>query len=539
MDSSENSHLLLTPTSYLGRFLKLLRTSISHNTIVGITLFGVFLFSLYLIQFSTPDLAGNDGYYHIRFAYLMRTEGLKPDFPWLPLTILNSGEFYDHHFLYHVALIPFTFGDLIIGAKWASIFFASIAFLSVWWLLQGQRVPYAALWALGLLVISAAFLYRMNMPRAQSLSLAILVLGLNFLLHKKYKFLLPLSFIYVWTYDGFPLILILTGVYIVSAWMIDRKLNLLPLYYVVGGVSLGLLINPYFPHNVIFSFRHTLPKLISATSVRVGNEWYPYNTGQLLENSLLALIVFMSGIVALGLRSQRMDARTATALFMTFISGLLLFQARRFIEYFPPFALIFAAFAWTPLIVDWTSNGSMRNQSELQSVNSKWVNRFRGASKTWLPAAAVVLIMLVGMWSTLRDTQTSMKDSKPADRFAGASTWLHQNTSEGARVFQTDWDDFPRLFFYNTWNTYLIGLDPTYLQIKDRELYELWVDITKGKVEKPARVIYERFAAEYILTDLAHDDFIDQAELDQGLKVVYQDEEAIIYRVIPDNLEIN
>jgi hypothetical protein len=132
-----------------------------------------------------------------------------------------------------------------------------------------------------------------------------------------------------------------------------------------------------------------------------------------------------------------------------------------------------------------------------------------------------------------------MKDSKPADRFAGASAWLHQNTPEGARVFQTDWDDFPRLFFYNTWNTYLIGLDPTYLQIKDRELYDLWVDITKGREENPARLIFERFAAEYVLTDLAHDDFIDQAELDQGLKVVYQDEEAIIYRVIPKNLEFN
>jgi hypothetical protein len=52
-------------------------------------------------------------------------------------------------------------------------------------------------------------------------------------------------------------------------------------------------------------------------------------------------------------------------------------------------------------------------------------------------------------------------------------------------------------------------------------------------------LIYERFAAEYILTDLAHDDFINQAELDQSLKEVYQDEEAIIYRVIPDYLEFN
>ena len=66
-----------------------------------------------------------------------------------------------------------------------------------------QNTPYAGLWTLGLLAISEAFIYRMSMPRTQSLSLAILVLGLNFLLQKKHWYLLPLSFIYVWFYDGF------------------------------------------------------------------------------------------------------------------------------------------------------------------------------------------------------------------------------------------------------------------------------------------------------------------------------------------------
>lgn len=539
MDKSQYSQLLLNPEYPLGRLRKALQTLFSSKLILGLILFGVFLVSLYLIQFSTPNLAGNDGYYHIRFAQMMRFEGLKPDFSWLPLTILSSGEFYDHHFLFHVALIPFTYGDLIVGAKWASIFFASLTFLSVWWLLRGQQLPYAALWALGLLVISEAFLYRMIMPRAQSLSLAILVLGLHFLLQKKYRYLLPLSFIYVWMYDGFPMILILVGVYLVSTWMIERKFNLVPLYYVVGGIFLGLLVNPYFPHNVIFSVRHTLPKLINATSVRVGNEWYPYDTGQLLENSFLALVIFMSGVVALGMRSRRMDTRTATALFMAIVTGLLLFQARRFIEYFPPFVLIFAAFAWTQLISEWESNRSNRQRTEIRSVDSKLSSRLRGALRIWLPIGAVGIIMLVGMWSTVQEAQASMKKSKPADRYAQASSWLHQNTPEGARVFQTDWDDFPRLFFYNTWNSYLIGLDPTYLQLKDKELYELWVDITKGKVEGSARLIYERFAAEYVFTDLAHDDFIDKADGDENLTEVFRDEEAIIYRITPENLGLD
>jgi len=136
----------------------------------GLVLWLIFILFLALVQFSTPDLPDNDGFYHIKMAYIMRTEGLKPAFPWLPLTILNQAEFSDHHFLSHTALIPFTFGDLRLGAKWSAVFFASLAFLSIWNLLKNARVQYAPLWALGLLAISEAFIYRMSITRAQSLS---------------------------------------------------------------------------------------------------------------------------------------------------------------------------------------------------------------------------------------------------------------------------------------------------------------------------------------------------------------------------------
>jgi hypothetical protein len=108
------------------------------------------LFALFFLAaaiFTTPDMPDNDGFYHIKLAWLMRTEGLKPEFPWIPLSILNEREFYDHHFLFHVALIPFTFGDLRIGAKLAAVTFASLSFLAVWYLFYRQRVPMAWLGA--------------------------------------------------------------------------------------------------------------------------------------------------------------------------------------------------------------------------------------------------------------------------------------------------------------------------------------------------------------------------------------------------------
>ncbi|MBK9927950.1 MAG: hypothetical protein IPP66_21980 [Anaerolineales bacterium] len=162
-----------------------------HSTLPAIGLFLLFVLCMALIQFATPDMPDNDGFYHIKLAWLMRTEGLKPDFPWLPLSILNQQQYYDHHFLFHVALIPFTyFADLRVGAKWAAVIFSSIAFLVVWFLFHRQRVPYAWLWALALLGISDAFLYRMSVTRAGSLSLAVLALAVLWLVEKKISILL-------------------------------------------------------------------------------------------------------------------------------------------------------------------------------------------------------------------------------------------------------------------------------------------------------------------------------------------------------------
>ena len=228
-----------------------------QKRLLPVLLFLLFFLGMAVIEFATPDLPDNDGFYHIKFAYLMRTEGLKPDFPYLPLSILNETEFYDHHFLFHVALIPFTFGDLRLGAKWAAVTFASLAFLAVWFLFYRQRVPFAWLWALALLGISDAFLYRMSVTRAQSLSLAVLALACTWLLEGKYKHLAVLSFLYVWMYDAFPFILALGVIHLISVALIEHRLEFRPLLYILGGVLAGLILNPYFPNNIAFSLTTT------------------------------------------------------------------------------------------------------------------------------------------------------------------------------------------------------------------------------------------------------------------------------------------
>ena len=483
----------------------------------AVSLFIIFIAGFAVVQFAAPGLVGNDGYYHMKMGYLIRTEGLTPDFTYLPLTILNESAFYDHHMLYHAYLALFATVDpaldggvaLTQGAKWASVVLPALAFVAIWWLLRGQNVPYAAVWTLGLFAVSEPFLYRMSMPRAQSMSLLLLAVGLHWLFKQKYQWLLPLGFIYVWAYNAFPLLIVMAGVYVIATLMLERRFVWQALVYPAIGIALGLIINPYFPQNISFILDHLAPKL-GESATKVGNEWDPYRTWTLVENSAGALTAVLAGILALGWHEKRISKNTLVALGLTVLFGYMLFESRRFVEYFPPFALIFGVLAVSPILREWREKRPLFHK---------------------LAPLLLLALLAFPLYVTIKDGRNLVQRSKDADHYAAATIWLHDNTEPGARIFQTDWDDFTRLFFYNSQVSYTAGLDPTFFELENETLFETWVDITRGKVDNPGNIIRDTFHSDYIFSDLKHDNFIEQAEKDPSLVELYRDDDAVIFGV--------
>lgn len=488
--------------------------------------FCIFFIGLAIVQYATAALIGTDGYYHVKIGYLMRTGlfesgSLRPTFDQLPFTILNEAAYYDHHYLYHAWLALFAWGNpladggisLTQGAKLASVFMPAMAFTAMWWLLKTQKIPYPMVWSVALLALSEPFLYRMSMPRAQSMSLLFLVLAVHWLLQKKYSWLAGLGFIFVWSYNAFPLLLVVVGVYMIATVLTEQKLVWQPLAWATVGITLGLIINPYFPQNISFIIDHLAPKL-GESATKVGNEWNAYRTVTLLENSGMTFVMLLLGIFALGWQQSRIDKRTLFMLGLTVLFGFMLFESRRFIEYFPPFVLLFAAFATAPII---------------HQFLEQW-----GTRRHWLKPTIGFLamcILVAPLQQTLTDAAALTTDSKPADRYAQASLWLHEHAGPDVQIFQTDWDDFTRLFFYNSEAKYTAGLDPTFMELHDKELFDTWVAITRGQVENPGKIIREQFAADYIFSDLKHGSFEKQAQDDPNLIEIYRDDNAVIFRV--------
>ena len=485
--------------------------------LTAVALFLLLALLLAFVQWGSPALVGTDGYYHARMGYLIRHEGIKPDFVWLPLTILNDDAFYDHHLLYHIYLSLFASRDpvfdggraMTLGIKVASVIMPALAFSGIWWLLRSLKVRWAAVWTIGLLAVSEAFLYRMSMPRAQSASLLVLTLGLYALFKRRYWLLLPLGFIYVWLYNAFPLLLLLGGVYVVAAWLTERRLAWQALLFPALGIILGLILNPYFPQNITFIVNHLLPK-IGDSSTRVGNEWYPYRSWTLVENSGFALGAFLLGTLAWSWRKERIGRVGLTLFLLAILFGLLLFRSRRFVEYFPAFAWLFA----------------------VVSLSGLFEARLQGWKRSGPLAPLVLVLILLGPLAlTVSQARASVARSRPADQYAQAAIWLADNAAPGAVIFQTDWDDFPRLFFYNDRSIYTVGLDPTYMELYDQDLFNEWRAITRGEIDQAGQVIRDRFGASYVFTDLDHGEFLNQAGSDPLLVELYRDEYAAIFAV--------
>jgi hypothetical protein len=69
------------------------------------------------------------------------------------------------------------------------------------------------------------------------------------------------------------------------------------------------------------------------------------------------------------------------------------------------------------------------------------------------------------------------------------------------------------------------------MELYDADLYEEWVEITRGEVENPSAIIRDRFGAAYVFSDLNHGNFIQKATEDPGLEEVYRDDHAVIFAV--------
>lgn len=525
---------------------------------VFLTIFSAVFFGI--IQ-ANGALADPDAFYHAKMAILMARQGIVHNFPWLVYTVLPQ-IYTDHHFLYHVILVPFVWKlPPLLGIKIATSFINTIFVLLFYGFLRknGIRRP---LFFVFLLLSAVPFIFRIDLAKANGLSLVFVMLILICLFRgrrgpaprsskSEVGWLAFLSFLYVWSYGGWPLSIFIAGVYLVASVIAHhinegkpaRGMEWRPLAATALGSLSGLIINPYFPQNLKFYWIQIMQIAVLnyQTKIGVGAEWYKFDLAELVTYSGPVLLVLMFGLLfffgrifiipppRLPLSKGEVEGVSYEVMknifFFVFLSGaffILTLKSCRNTEYFFPFAIMAAAFIWKYF---W-------DKDLFKYFRKKFLEVFK---KDFFYLAFVVYIFLMFILSfglNFWRVKSVLAQGFSFDYYQKAMEAAKNNSRAGDIIFHSDWDDWPMLFYHNDYNRYIVGLDTTFMYKYSPEFYKKWRDITWGDYKGDVYpVIKNDFHAAIIFIAQNDIEIVDKYFKNDGRFEPLYDKEGKVYKV--------
>ena len=490
-----------------------------------------------------PNLAGNDGFYHVKMAALFPDVPLADTFPWLTQTIFSE-RFVNHHYGFQAFLSPFVrishelCGDYLPGARVALCLIFGLVLVTATLILMSERIPHRWLWLTLMLALPGDFFVRQAYVRPIGLSLCCLLLGCFFMLRRRYVLLALTAALYSHLYLGSFFLVILALIHFVSGLCARPRpvFDLRLLVWITLGFILGFVTHPHFPENLGF-LRTQIFGTGLTPEISVGQEWNPFGDTWGFACRIGVPLSVLAIALALRLRlGRRMTRNQWTLLLASFFFFALLLKARRFMEYWPMFAVLAAAFAAgplfgkAPLVADAVPAGRVQrfptglipgfallgvtaallvgwrfNSYYLPLVYwlPAWVGlaAFYLAVNTWrqrrlqaagfpipTPACALsITVAMMALWflaagpvyTTVRNWARGKWD---LDAVEGAMIALQTASEPKDIVFTDDWDDFTVFFYFNHYNYYIEGLDPVFAYRHDPEMRTRYVKITRAQV---------------------------------------------------------
>ena len=145
-------------------------------------------------------------------------------------------------------------------------------------------------------------MYRFLLPRQMPLIIALLILTIYFLQRKKYLFLGMTSLVFVLLHSSFVFQLLLIALYFILEKLFSKKFDYKILLYPFIGITLGLVINPYFPNNISMLYTQIFKVNLIANLFNV--EWKPWTFFEFIKNNILVLFYIIASIIIL-IRSKK------------------------------------------------------------------------------------------------------------------------------------------------------------------------------------------------------------------------------------------
>lgn len=413
---------------------------------------------IYALLAQAPNPPDPDAFYHFAYAKLTR-QGLVREFPWM-LGQFSGNHWVDHHLLYHLLLVPFTFLPDAIGIRLAAAFFAAALVATSAWALRRIGIRPWWPWVIALVVMSPSFMVRMLLPRAMALGATLMLLVLVALIEKRVRLLFVVCLLFSYTYQASIAVVPIAALWVIATRLDGGGWSMAPLWSAIAGFSVGIVVNPYFPQTIDFLFFHLLYMPARPFARFLSAEWLS-DPGIVLVHKLWPHFALTAAAVVATLLRPTGNRRRVVFLFLvacTFLLGVL--RATRFIEYFCVVNVMLAAVVFGPAL-----------------------ERFTAVRTKAIALGAALSVAGIGSHHILHQKFDALAIDYRAD---GLARFIRANVPTGTRLTNLRWDIFPMLLAAMPEYRFTVGLEPSFLFYGEPKRSQAWVSLQDGTSRDPA-----------------------------------------------------
>lgn len=457
------------------------------------------------LQFSTPNIADPDSFYHLAHAKIYRTEGVAfSEFPWAQFSVIKDLK-ADIWYGFHLFLIPFAYiKDGILGIKISGAFITFLTLAGFYWVLARLKIKWPLVWTFIFVVAAPDVMYRLTMTRPHNLTLALVLLVFALVLTggKRFAFLI-LGFLSSFLHIALGWLPIFVAA--VSNLILKTRrepVRWANLIYLAAGSVIGILTRPHPIGALKLAYIQVVQIIVikmQAIPLTFGRELRPPTFDMFLRNTPLIILILIAALILYKISSKKDNLETkeqkniflaafAVSAIFFFITTLV---ARRSYDIFIGLGLTAAATALTLYL----KNSSLGRKNRALSV--------------LIIAIGILSLNSVTLFKKYNDGAWAPNHLKES------SLWLKENSQPGEIVFHTNWDQFGALLFWNQKNYYINGMDPIFQYAYNESLY--WknhfmfttdeaysqtcgrIRCTAEEVEDTAKVLANDFKASYVV----------------------------------------
>ena len=406
------------------------------------------------LQFSTPNIADPDAFYHMAHAKVYAERGIfYSEFPWAQFSIIKELK-SDIWYGFHLFLIPFTyFKNGVLGIKLAGAFITFLTLGGFYFALNKLKIKWPILWTLVFVLATPDVMYRLTMTRPHNLSVALTVIIFALFLSSSKRWpLFILGFIAAFLHSALswlPLAVVILTSLVLKLRREPAKFK--HIIYLALGVITGLLARPNPLGGLKLAYIQVVQIIIvkwQNIPLTFGRELKTPNLDSVLRNILPIFLIGIIGIILYKIVIKKYRSNEINNSKNIFLSSLTvsvffllitLFVARRSYDIFTGFTLITAS-----------------------SALSIYLNKLTNIKYKNFVVSGLIIVAGFLSLNSVPLFKAYNADAWAPDDMKESSLWLKENAKAGEIVFNTSWDQFGSLMYWNNQNYYINGMDPIF-----------------------------------------------------------------------------